>query len=141
MPKKTTKNAPDLEINDFYRVAEFERINIGGPVSLNEENRSINVTVATENPTLVIDWARMEVVNEVAGYDIRQKKSRATECLIPRYAFIKLAYDMYPNKQFVIDNLKILDRCTIYHILYNFDRLYNRYEGLRVFMGKVLEKL
>jgi len=48
---------------------------------------------------------------------------------------------MYPNKQFVIDNLKILDRCTIYHILYNFDRLYNRYEGLRVFMGKVLEKL
>ena len=46
---------------------------------------------------------------------------------------------MYPNKQFVIDNLKILDRCTIYHILYNFDRLYNRYEGLRVFMGKVLE--
>ena len=83
----------------------------------------------------------MEVVNEVAGYDIRQKKSRAIECLIPRYAFIKLAYDMYPNKQFVIDNLKILDRCTIYHILYNFDRLYSRYDGLRVFMGKVLEKL
>lgn len=83
----------------------------------------------------------MEVVNEIAGYDINKKKSRTIECVIPRYAFVKLAYDMYPNKQFVIDNLKILDRCTIYHILYNFDRLYSRYEGLRVFMGKVLEKL
>lgn len=102
--------------------------------------------IATKNPTQISPHQKqinhlMEVVNEIAGYDIRQTKSRTTECLIPRYAFIRLAYDMYPNKQFVMDNFKILDRCTIYHILSNFDRLYSRHEGLRVFMGKVLEKL
>lgn len=102
--------------------------------------------IATKDPTQISPHQKqinhlMEVVNEIAGYDIRQTKSRTTVCLIPRYAFVKLAYDMYPNKQFVIDNLKIIDRSTIYHILYNFDRLYSRYDGLRVFMGKVLERL
>ena len=102
--------------------------------------------IATKDPTQISPHQKqinhlMEIVNEIAGYDIRQKKSRAIECVIPRYAFIRLAYDMYPNKQFVMGNLKIIDRWTIYHILSNFDRLYSRHEGLRVFMGKVLEKL
>ena len=66
--------------------------------------------IATKDPTQISPHQKqinhlMEVVNEIAGYDIRQKKSRAIECVIPRYAFIRLAYDMYPNKQFVVNNL------------------------------------
>jgi hypothetical protein len=62
MPKK--KNS-GLVMDDFYRVAEFERGESGIPVSLDEGTRSVNVVAATENPTMVFDWERWEPINEV----------------------------------------------------------------------------
>lgn len=61
-----TKKTPDKKTPELtYRSAPLERNDRGMPASLDEETRSVAVVAATENPVLVFDYERWEVINEV----------------------------------------------------------------------------
>ena len=47
-----------------YRTFQI-RISDGKPDSLDEENRSVEITVASEQPVPVFDFERFEIVNEI----------------------------------------------------------------------------
>lgn len=56
----TTRKTPGEDLN--YRSIT---IRAGEPSTLNEDERSVEITLATENPSLVFDFNRYEIVNEV----------------------------------------------------------------------------
>jgi len=48
-----------------YRSTAIQTRKDGKPVTLNEEDRSVEIVAATEKPSEVFDWRRLEVVNEI----------------------------------------------------------------------------
>ena len=55
-----------------YRVAPVGPRNPSGPLTIDEESRSVDIIGATEEPTEVFDPERWEIVAEISAYPDRE---------------------------------------------------------------------
>ncbi|HEA65263.1 MAG TPA: hypothetical protein ENI07_00335, partial [Desulfobacterales bacterium] len=80
--KNRWQHRSDKKNNMNYRTLSLRVDKSGKPSSLNEEERSVEVVGATENPAEVFDYKRFEIVTEVLLMDgLEMPKTRQVPLL------------------------------------------------------------
>lgn len=67
MPKRNKNHhKPEgIDTSLHYRAIPLKKAETGGPATLDETTRSVEIIVATEAPVMVFDWERWEMVPEI----------------------------------------------------------------------------